>query len=107
MQEEQQHRGVRTRCVLCGGDPGGIVWEGYVLPAVLRIDDIRTMLDEIVERKTILRWFNTRVLNGTKLGKGWAIRASQFVADWEALEQRRPDLPIVQPRPPRRAVRAA
>ncbi|HZP96365.1 MAG TPA: helix-turn-helix domain-containing protein [Candidatus Limnocylindria bacterium] len=73
---------------------GAVRFEGYELPALLTVDDICRVLDGVVARGTIVRWFRTGQLHGCKPGKAWVIRASRFVADWTVLES---DLPAFSP----------
>lgn len=88
-------------CRSCGGDPGGLLFEGFVLTGILTADDIVALLHGAIDRRGTVRLFTRGLLHGTKLGKVWTIRASQFVADWAQLEAR-PYSPTRRPR--RRAV---
>ena len=69
-----------------------ISFEGYDLPAFLTAQDIHTLLDGVVARRTVVRWFATGQLKGFRPGRSWVIRASQFVSDLEALERSTPGL---------------
>jgi hypothetical protein len=90
MQATTASQSVLDTCAACGGDPGGLVWEGLVLVGLLKVDDILTVTGGAVDRRTIVRLFRTGELRGSKFGKRWVIRASQFVADWKRLERAGP-----------------
>ncbi len=78
--------GLRQTCAACGGDPGGLVWEGMVIQGVLSATDITVLLRETVPYRSVVRLFTSGQLHGFKLGKQWQIRASQFLKDWEHIE---------------------
>jgi hypothetical protein len=87
-QTQDQPRVLAT-CASCGRDPGGILFEGFVLTGFLRADDIVTILRGALDRRQVVKLFTRRILHGTQpTGRQWFIRASQFVADWEHFEQR-------------------
>ena len=88
-------------CNACGGDPGGLPFEGLVLTGFLTADDIVALLRGAVDRRCVVRLFTKKLLHGSRPGKTWVIRASQFVADWAELEAR-PYSPLRLPR--RRAI---
>ena len=74
-------------CASCGGDPGGMVWEGLVLAGLLSVDDIVALLHGALDHRGVVRLFTVGRLHGTKMTGAWMIRASQFLADWRRLEQ--------------------
>lgn len=78
--------GLGETCAACGGDPGGLVWEGMVLRGVLSATDIAVLLRDTLPYRSVVRLFASGQLHGFKLGKQWQIRASQFIKDWEYLE---------------------
>jgi hypothetical protein len=80
---------VLTTCASCGGDPGGLIFEGLVLVGVLTPDDIVVILRNTIDRRTVLRLLRSDELQGRKLGKSWVIEASQFIADWGRLRRQR------------------
>ena len=88
MESLNQEPRVLATCKSCGGDPGGIVFEGLVLTGMLTVEDIVALLRGALDRRTVVRMFTRRILCGTKVKRQWLIRASQFVADWEQLESR-------------------
>lgn len=77
---------VRETCATCGGDPGGLVWEGVVLSGVLTAADIALLMSGAIEQRGIVHLFATGRLRGTKLGKWWVTTASKFIEDWERIE---------------------
>ena len=86
MQDKADSR-VQATCASCGGDPGGLLWEGFVLLGLLSVNDLVTLFHGALDHRTITRLFRTGQFHGTKLGKRWVIRASQFIADWDKLER--------------------
>jgi hypothetical protein len=86
--QEQLSR-IRTTCASCGGDPGGLIWEGVVLNGMLTAEDIVELCGGALNHRAVVRLFATRQLSGVKLGKFWVIRTSQFIDDWNTLENRR------------------
>lgn len=98
MEELSQDPRVLSNCKSCGGDPGGVVFEGLILTGMLTADDIVALLRGAKNRRAINRLFVDRILHGTKLGgRNWLIRSSQFVTDWEHHERR--EVPIRAARP--------
>ena len=87
MQTQSNEPRVLDKCVSCGGDPGGLAWEGVVLLGLLTSQDITALLHGALDHRGVVRLFTTGTLHGTKVGGRWVIRASQFVADWSCLEQ--------------------
>lgn len=79
---------ILAACNACGGDPGGLLFEGLILTGMLTADDIVALLHGAVDRRAVVRLFTKGVLRGRKIGKTWVIRASVFVADWAELESR-------------------
>jgi len=90
MQANNATQGVRTTCASCKCDPGGLVWEGFVLVGLLKVEDILTITGGAVDRRAVIRLFRRGELRGTKFGKRWVIRASQFVDDWQRIEHAQP-----------------
>jgi hypothetical protein len=89
MQETTEIRsGVRETCASCGGDPGGLVWEGVVLTGGLTAKDIAGLMPGALDQRGAVHLFATGQLRGTKVGKCWVTTASKFIEDWERLEQR-------------------
>jgi hypothetical protein len=88
MESLSQESRVLATCKSCGGDPGGIVFEGLVLTGMLTADDIVALLRGALDRRTVVRLFTKRILHGTKVKRQWLTRASHFVADWEQFEAR-------------------
>lgn len=79
--------GISTTCASCGGDPGGMVWEGVVLRSVLTVEDLVLLLRGAFDRRTLVRYFTAGQLHGLLAGRSYVIRASAFIADWTRFEQ--------------------
>ncbi len=94
MQDQQTERFSET-CAACGGYPGGIIWEGVVLSGVLTAHDIVVLVRGALPYRSVVRLFTTGQLRGTRPGKVWQIRASQFVKDWDSIERSARALPML------------
>ena len=90
MQDELERQHILATCASCGGDPGGLVWEGIVLTGPLTSSDITALLRGALDHRGVVRLFRTRKLRGLKLGHHWVTRASVFIEDWQRLEARTP-----------------
>lgn len=87
MQGLREHIGVADTCAQCGGDPGGLIWEGIVLKGILTQFDVERLLNGALDHRQVVRLFTTKRLQGTKAGRVWVIRASQFITDWDRFER--------------------
>jgi hypothetical protein len=87
LNEPAEAPGVSTTCASCGGDPGGLVWEGVVLRSVLTVEDLALLLRGAFDRRTLVRYFTAGQLHGLMAGRSYVIRASAFIADWTRFEQ--------------------
>lgn len=92
MQETTELRsatpGLRETCASCGGDPGGMVWEGVILTGALTAADIAGLMPGAIDQRGAVRLFATGQFRGTKIGKCWVTTASRFIEDWDRLERR-------------------
>jgi hypothetical protein len=79
--------GVRDTCASCGGDPGGLVWQGLVLNGGLTAADIARLIPGAIDQRGAVHLFATGKLRGFKIGKCWVTTASQFLEDWELLQK--------------------
>jgi len=80
-------RGIRHDCAICGGDPGGLVWQGIVLSGCLTTEDIAALMPGAITPRGVVHLFATGKLRGAKIGKHWVTTASDFIADWETLQR--------------------
>ena len=68
-QDNDEHVGLRDTCAACGGDHGGILFEGRALKGILTHFDIERLLEGALDHRQVVRLFTTRWLRGTKYGR--------------------------------------
>lgn len=88
MERKDKDSAVSATCASCGGDPGGLVWEGFVLSGALTAPVIANELfGGALNERAVARLFKNEKLRGLKVGKNWAALPSHFVEDVAKLER--------------------
>lgn len=80
-------QGIRFTCATCGGDPGGLVWQGAVLQGSLTAADIAMLMPTLFNARTAGHLFTSGKLRGSRVGKCWSTTASDFIEDWDRLQR--------------------
>jgi hypothetical protein len=86
--DPRDNLGIRESCASCGGDPGGLVWEGVILTGALTAADLARLAPGAIDHRGAVRLFATGKIRGVKIGKCWVTTASRFIEDWQLLEKR-------------------